>query len=94
MADDIAEASAAFARVEQATQLVIGAVALESGGAITAVDCAADLIGRIGAVDVHIVGTEVLDSLPSGWSLPHRAQPDGQSALVCNGPYASSGCRC
>ena len=64
--DDVAQALAAFARVEQATQLVIGAVptGLASSAVGTTPSVANELIGRIGAVDVHVVGTDVSDSPP------------------------------
>ena len=64
--DDVAQALAAFARVEQATQLVIGAVptGLASTAVGTTPSVASELIGRIGAVDVHVVGTDVGDSPP------------------------------
>ncbi|MEY2522246.1 MAG: two-component system, OmpR family, sensor histidine kinase KdpD, partial [Ilumatobacteraceae bacterium] len=61
--DSVAEALAEFARVEQATQLVIGALPHELASADKAAgghgSIVADLIGRIGAVDVHVVATDV-----------------------------------
>ena len=59
--DHVAEALAAFARVEQATQLVIGAVPLDTGSE-TRPSIVGDLIARIGTIDVHVVGTNVADS--------------------------------
>jgi two-component system sensor histidine kinase KdpD len=61
--DSVAQALAEFARVEQATQLVIGALPHELASADKAAgghgSIVADLIGRIGAVDVHVVATDV-----------------------------------
>ena len=75
--DDVAEALGSFARVEQATQLVIGAVPPGTGSSKAPPSIAADLIARIGAVDLHIVGTDVAhqpgEPLPSGRPAP--AQP-------------------
>jgi two-component system sensor histidine kinase KdpD len=65
--DDVAQALAAFARVEQATQLVIGAVPTGLASAAmgsTTPSVAAELIDCIGTVDVHVVGTHVSDSPP------------------------------
>lgn len=56
--DDVADALVAFTRVEQATQLVIGAAPGASGSAAKH-SVARELVERIGAVDVHIVGTDV-----------------------------------
>jgi two-component system sensor histidine kinase KdpD len=55
--DDIAVALAEFARVEQATQLVIGASSVSDTSARGSV--AADLMKTIGDIDVHIVPTDV-----------------------------------
>ncbi|MDP9465127.1 MAG: DUF4118 domain-containing protein, partial [Actinomycetota bacterium] len=64
--DSVADALAAFVRVEQATQLVIGAVPREIGspvkGSPAKVSVASELVDRIGTVDVHIVGTGFVDS--------------------------------
>ncbi|MEP7204030.1 MAG: DUF4118 domain-containing protein [Ilumatobacteraceae bacterium] len=57
LGDNVAEALAEFARVEQATQLVIGAIPRHTGEP-SSVSVADELIDRIGSVDVHIVGTE------------------------------------
>jgi two-component system sensor histidine kinase KdpD len=61
--DNVAEALAAFARVEQATQLVIGALPrdIASPGPASVV---AELIDRIGTVDVHVVATDVASTPP------------------------------
>jgi two-component system sensor histidine kinase KdpD len=67
--DNVAEALAAFARVEQATQLVIGAAPRDvaspgsgpGSGPASVVD---GLIDRIGAVDVHVVATDVTGVAP------------------------------
>ncbi|MEY2583629.1 MAG: two-component system, OmpR family, sensor histidine kinase KdpD [Ilumatobacteraceae bacterium] len=65
--DNVAEALAAFARVEQATQLVIGAVPRDitsprpGSGAGSVVD---ELIDQIGTVDVHVVATDVVGVAP------------------------------
>ncbi|MEY2553351.1 MAG: two-component system, OmpR family, sensor histidine kinase KdpD, partial [Ilumatobacteraceae bacterium] len=65
VSDNVAEALAEFARVEQATQLVIGAVPPEHTGARSsrsARDSVVDeLIDLISTVDLHIVGTELPD---------------------------------
>jgi two-component system sensor histidine kinase KdpD len=75
--DNVADALAAFARVEQATQLVIGAVPSPAGSSAAA-SIAGDLIDRIGAVDVHIVGTDITDQptepLHAGRSAPARTR--------------------
>ncbi len=60
--ENVAEALAAFARVEQATQLVIGAAprGIASPGAGSGPGSVVDeLIDRIGTVDVHVVATDV-----------------------------------
>ncbi len=73
--DDVAQALAAFARVEQATQLVIGAVPrnLESPKGSSVIS---ELIDGIGSVDVHIVATDIADQpvepLRTGRSGPAR----------------------
>jgi two-component system, OmpR family, sensor histidine kinase KdpD len=68
--DDVAQALAAFARVEQATQLVIGAATRESRamGKVSPgksppskSSIAGELIDRIGSIDVHIVATNIVD---------------------------------
>lgn len=61
--DNVAEALAAFARVEQATQLVIGALPRDTASPGPA-SVVSDLIDRIGTVDVHVVATDVA-STPS-----------------------------
>ena len=61
--DNVAEVLAAFARIEQATQLVIGAVPGELGSP-TKASVVGELIDRIGTVDVHVVGTVVVGSPP------------------------------
>ena len=55
--DDVAVALAEFARVEQATQLVIGAAA-DSGRPVNH-SVASDLVAGVGAADVHVVSTQV-----------------------------------
>ncbi len=73
--DDVAQALVAFARVEQATQLVIGAVPRDLGSPkrSSVVD---ELIDRIGSVDVHIVATDIADQpvepLRAGRAAPAR----------------------
>lgn len=78
--DDVAQALAEFARIEQATQLVLGAnrhrgrkipIKVRAGGSI-----AATLIEELGHVDVHIIGTEAVTPRAT-FSLPtfHRAPP-------------------
>jgi two-component system sensor histidine kinase KdpD len=62
--DNVAQALAAFARIEQATQLVIGAVTHASGSTSEppkSPSVAGELIDRIGSVDVHIVGTNIAE---------------------------------
>ena len=63
--DDVTEALLAFTRVEQATQLVIGAV---PGDESARSSVARQLIERIGNVDVHIVGTAI--AAPTTVALP------------------------
>jgi len=64
----VAGALAAFARVEQATQLVIGARPTQLSGARhpphAPRSVVADLIGRIGGVDIHVVATDLAASAP------------------------------
>jgi two-component system sensor histidine kinase KdpD len=50
--DDVAVALAAFARIEQATQVVLGASSAGRGGAVVA-----ELVGQIGSADIHVVST-------------------------------------
>ena len=60
--DSVAEALAEFARVEQATQLVIGALPDDLASVDKAArqgSIVADLIGRIGTVDIHVVATDI-----------------------------------
>jgi two-component system, OmpR family, sensor histidine kinase KdpD len=57
--DDVAGALAEFARIEQATQLVIGASA--GSGTTPRGSVAADLLKDIGAIDVHVVPTNVTE---------------------------------
>jgi two-component system sensor histidine kinase KdpD len=62
--ENVAQALAAFARIEQATQLVIGAVTQAAGStreSPNSASVAGELIDRIGSVDVHIVGTSIVD---------------------------------
>ena len=61
--DNVAEVLAAFARIEQATQLVIGAVPAEMGSPAKP-SVVGELIDRIGTIDVHVVGTDVVGSPP------------------------------
>ena len=76
--DDVAQALAEFARIEQATQLVLGAnrhpgrrprIKTRTGGSI-----ATTLIDELDHIDVHIIGTEAVPSRQA-FSLPtlHRA---------------------
>jgi two-component system, OmpR family, sensor histidine kinase KdpD len=58
--DNVAEALAAFARVEQATQLVIGAVP-QNVRSSKAQSISSELIDRIGTIDVHVVGTDIVN---------------------------------
>lgn len=73
--DDVAQALAAFARVEQATQLVIGAVPRDAGSPKGS-SVVSELIDGIGSVDVHIVATDIADQpvepLRTGRSGPAR----------------------
>ena len=73
--ENVAEVLAAFARVEQATQLVIGAVPVEMGSPAEH-SIVGELIDRIGTIDVHVVGTDVADPpaepLPANTSGPTR----------------------
>jgi two-component system, OmpR family, sensor histidine kinase KdpD len=73
--DNVAEALAAFARVEQATQLVIGAVS-QGVGARSEVSVVDDLLDRMGTVDIHVVATDVahqaVEPLRTGRSSPAR----------------------
>jgi two-component system sensor histidine kinase KdpD len=87
--DNVAEALSAFARVEQATQLVIGAVPLKVGisnTSSTPVSISDELIDRIGAVDLHIVATEIVDQpvqqLASGRPSPARPMRLRRAAWV------------
>jgi two-component system sensor histidine kinase KdpD len=59
LGDDVALALAEFARVEQATQLVIGAAA--GAAAQSRQSIAADLMRDVGSTDVHVVATSVID---------------------------------
>jgi len=71
--DSVAEALAAFARVEQATQLVIGARrndARGSGRSRPTRSVLADLIDRIGGVDIHVVATELAATAPQSLPAP------------------------
>jgi two-component system sensor histidine kinase KdpD len=80
--DSVAEALAEFARVEQATQLVIGALPHELASADKTTgghgSIVADLIGQIGAVDVHVVATDVA-RLPAE---PLRSDHSGAARTV------------
>jgi two-component system, OmpR family, sensor histidine kinase KdpD len=74
--DSVAGALAAFARVEQATQLVIGAVAHDRSAPLAG-STAGQLIERIGSVDIHVVSTNVAvegatEPLAGGGSGPAR----------------------
>ena len=71
--DNVAEALAAFARVEQATQLVIGAVSRQIGksGETSVVD---ELIGGIATVDIHVVAADI-DHLPVEPKGTHHSSP-------------------
>ena len=96
VSENVAEALAEFARVEQATQLVIGAVSSDSPPARRPdglVD-RGDLIDRIGAVDVHVVGDRRRST-----GRPNHCQPDGRSGTPAAdasppGHCASSDFRC
>ena len=59
----MADVLAAFARIEQATQLVIGAIPAEMGSPAKP-SVVGELIDRIGTIDVHVVGTDVVGSPP------------------------------
>jgi two-component system, OmpR family, sensor histidine kinase KdpD len=73
--DSVAEALAEFARVEQATQLVIGAESRhgDTSHMMSVVD---EMIGTIGPVDIHVVATDVArpaaEPRPPGRSGPAR----------------------
>ena len=78
--DDVAQALAEFARIEQATQLVLGANRQSSGShpgrmrrlldrSTSAGSISTALIDALGHIDVHVIGTEAVPSrLP--FSLP------------------------
>jgi two-component system, OmpR family, sensor histidine kinase KdpD len=73
--DSVADALAAFVRVEQATQLVIGAIPHEISApgkkSVARASVAIELIDRIGAVDVHVVGTAIAKSPPEPLAAVH-----------------------
>lgn len=81
--DDVAEALAAFARVEQATQIVLGA---RPGGSRSRrrTSVVGALVGRIAAADIHVVATDA--SLALRRLLPSRparsARPPRQTLLA------------
>ncbi len=68
--DNVADALVEFARVEQATQLVVGTTPGANHRAV-----AAQLIERIGATDVHVVGTTASVASPSRISGLRSAPP-------------------
>ncbi len=72
--DNVAEALAAFARVEQATQLVIGALPrdIASPGGASVVG---ELIDRIGTVDLHVVATDIAAGAPEPLATAARTGP-------------------
>lgn len=77
--DDVADALATFARVEQATQLVIGAMRPQGGVAASGhvkPSVASDLLERIGDVDVHVVGTDAGDP-------PHKSSGSRSAGFAC-----------
>ncbi|MEO7369400.1 MAG: DUF4118 domain-containing protein, partial [Ilumatobacteraceae bacterium] len=81
--DNIAEALAAFARVEQATQLVIGSVPRQIGSPVAG-SIVEELIERIGTVDIHIVATEIanIPTPPLPQSSARRGRPTRMRAAA------------
>ncbi|HEY4609251.1 MAG TPA: ATP-binding protein [Ilumatobacteraceae bacterium] len=70
----VAAALAAFARVEQATQLVIGARSSQRATprhSATPRSVVADLIDRIGNVDIHVVATDLATTAPRALPATH-----------------------
>lgn len=75
--DDVAAALAEFARVEQATQLVIGATHREVGGQRSVVSelVSSGSVGHVGGADLHIVATPLTQAVrPTA----HRRSPPGR----------------
>ncbi|MCU1368701.1 MAG: osmosensitive channel signal transduction histidine kinase [Ilumatobacteraceae bacterium] len=68
--DDVAQALAGFARVEQATQLVLGANRRAPGSRRGKGTIANALVDELGHIDVHVIGTDAPSSRPN-FSLPH-----------------------
>jgi two-component system sensor histidine kinase KdpD len=58
LGNDVAEALRGFVRVEQATQLVVGATRPGSGRRRRSGSVVDSLVGNIGTVDVHVVATD------------------------------------
>ena len=74
---DVASALATFARVEQATQLVLGANRRANGSAMrwrrgASSTIATQLVDELGDIDVHVIGTES-SSPRTQFGLPHLA---------------------
>jgi two-component system sensor histidine kinase KdpD len=70
IAESVADALTEFARVEQATQLVIGAASHHTGSTLTS-SMAAQLVNRIGNVDIHVVNTMLSDIRPRPLTTGH-----------------------
>ncbi|MCU1396517.1 MAG: sensor histidine kinase KdpD [Ilumatobacteraceae bacterium] len=68
--EDVAQALAGFARVEQATQLVLGANRRVEGTRRPHRTIANALVDELGHIDVHVIGTDAPTSRTS-FSLPH-----------------------
>ncbi len=80
--NDVADAIGTFARVEQATQIVLGA---RAGGSWSrrAASVVGDLVGHIGAADIHVVGTDASSPRRLLPSRPARsARPPRQTLLA------------
>ncbi|MGZ6993071.1 MAG: DUF4118 domain-containing protein, partial [Ilumatobacteraceae bacterium] len=80
--NDVADAIGTFARVEQATQIVLGARARGSSSRRVA-SVVGDLVGQIGGADIHVVATDVSSPRRLFPTRPARsARPPRQTLLA------------
>ncbi|MGZ7023604.1 MAG: universal stress protein, partial [Ilumatobacteraceae bacterium] len=80
--NDVADAIGTFARVEQATQIVLGARAKGSSSRRVA-SVVGDLVGQIGGADIHVVATDVSSPRRLFPTRPARsARPPRQTLLA------------
>jgi len=80
LGDNVAEALAVFVRLEQATQLVIGATG--AGSVLTEL---IDRIEHLGGVDIHVVATDAggtTPALPAAMGRPTTARPPRLRAMA------------